>query len=77
MNQSSKQIEVPFALKNFDSLPDAAEVSIKVVKVLYGFSNATIYRGVKSGKIPAPTKHTAGCSRWNVGKLRKALSEGS
>jgi predicted DNA-binding transcriptional regulator AlpA len=67
-----KTEKIPFALANFDALPNEADVSIKVVTALYDCSPATVWRAVKSGRIPAPTRHTPGCTRWNVGKLRQA-----
>jgi predicted DNA-binding transcriptional regulator AlpA len=74
MENNSKTLPqaVPFALMNFDSLPNEADVSIKVVTGLYGCSPATVWRAVKSGRIPAPKKLTPGCTRWNVGELRKS-----
>lgn len=65
---------IPDALKNFDSLPDSANVREPVVKGLYGCSSATVWRGVKSGRIPAPRKLSERVTAWNVGDLRKALA---
>jgi hypothetical protein len=64
---------IPDALKNFDSLPDAANVRLPVVKGLYSCSGPTVWRNVRRGIIPAPEKHSPGCTTWNVGKLRRAL----
>ncbi len=61
------------ALQNFDSLPDAAHVRLPVVKGLYGCSNATIWRMVKSGAIPKPKHLTPNIAAWNVGELRLSL----
>ena len=69
---SSKSQEIPEALKNFDQLPDSAQVRLPVVKGLYGCSTATIWRSVKAGIIPKPEKLTPRISSWNVGKLRRA-----
>ena len=65
---------IPDALKNFDSLPDSANVRLPVVAALYGCSPATIFRRVKSGHIPAPRKISERVTAWNVGALRKALA---
>jgi len=65
---------LPDALKNFDSLPDSANVRLPVVAALYGCSPATIFRRVKSGHIPAPRKISERVTAWNVGALRKALA---
>ncbi len=65
---------IPDALKNFDSLPDSANVRLPVVAALYGCSPATIFRRVKSGHIPAPRKISERVTAWNVGALRRALA---
>ena len=62
--------EVPLALKNFDSLPDSAEVRLPVVKAQYGCSDATVWRRVKQGKIPKPIRR-GGITSWRVGDIRK------
>lgn len=67
------QSTIPDALKNFDSLPDSANVRLPVVRVLYGCSSATIWRRVKLGAIPSPRKLSERITAWNVGDLRKAL----
>ena len=64
---------IPDALKNFDSLPDSANVRQPVVQALYGCSSATIWRMVKRGTLPAPRKLSERVTAWNVGDLRKAL----
>jgi predicted DNA-binding transcriptional regulator AlpA len=67
------QSTIPDALKNFDSLPDSANVRLPVVRTLYGCSSATIWRMVKLGTIPTPRKLSERITAWNVGDLRKAL----
>ena len=64
---------IPDALKNFDSLPDSANVRVPVVKGLYGCSSATVWRRVKDGLIPPPRKLGPKHTAWNVGDLRRAL----
>lgn len=59
-------------LKNYDALPDSAEVRLPIVMALYGCSAATVWRGVKAGRIPAPRKHSPRITSWNVGELRAA-----
>lgn len=61
-------------IKEFDSLPEAAYVRLPVVKKLYACSSATVWRCVKSGRIPAPCKLTERVTAWNVGQLRNALN---
>lgn len=62
------------ALRNFDSLPDAANVRQPIVEALCGFSAATVWRRVKDGGLPRPRKLSNRVTAWNVGELRRALS---
>jgi predicted DNA-binding transcriptional regulator AlpA len=34
---------------------------------------STIYRHIKAGRIPAPIKISAGCSRWSLAECEAAL----
>lgn len=65
---------LPPELIYFDSLPNSAFVRLKVVAGLYGCSPSTVWRGVKSGRIPAPIKLTENCTGWRVAELRKSLA---
>lgn len=65
---------VPAALKNFDSLPDSANVRVAVVAALAGYSQATVWRKAKAGKLPAPRRVSDRVTVWNVGELRAFLS---
>lgn len=56
----------------FDSLPDDAHVRVRVVAKLKSCSVATVWRGVKSGRITAPRELTPGVKAWRVGDLRQA-----
>ncbi len=71
---SSKSQEIPEALKNFDQLPNAANVRQPVVQALYACSAASVWRGVNSGRIPKPRKLSPRTTCWNVGELRAALA---
>lgn len=73
MTHRIDQSTIPDALKNFDSLPDSANVRQPVVQALYGCSSATIWRMVKRGTLPTPRKLSERITAWNVGDLRKAL----
>lgn len=64
----------PEALANFDQYPDSAYIRLPVIKGLYGVSSATIWRGVKNGTIPKPSKLTQRTTAWNVGLVRAALA---
>lgn len=65
---------IPDALRNFNDLPDAANVRDKVVAGLYGCSVPTIWRMAKDGRLPRPRKLSDRITCWNVGELRKALT---
>jgi predicted DNA-binding transcriptional regulator AlpA len=67
--------KIPEALKNFDDLPDSANVRQPVVQALFACSAATVWRMVQRKKLPAPRKITPHISAWNVGELRNFLSK--
>lgn len=61
------------SIKNFDDLPDSAQVDSRTVKALHCISDTTLWRRVADGSIPPP--HKVGPSnRWRVGDLRAALN---
>ncbi len=62
------------ALRDFDQLPNAAHVRQPVVKALIGCSDATLWRRVADGGLPRPHRLSPRVSAWNVGELRRALS---
>ena len=70
-HKASERGEIPASLKNFDVLPDAAEVRVPVVAAVFGCSVPTVWRRVRSGHLPEP-KRRLGVTSWNVGELRKA-----
>lgn len=70
----TKSNRIPAALENFDELPDSAYVRLPTVSALRGCSNASTWRHVHLGLIPAPKKISAGITAWNVGELRRALA---
>lgn len=72
--QQVKSELIPEALTQFDHLPDSAYIRLPVIKRLYGVSSATIWRGVKAGRIPKPRKLSPRTTCWNVGELRQALA---
>lgn len=74
MKHNTSTSNIPTALEHFDSLPNSANVRLPVVEGLYGCSAATVWRGVKSGKIPKPKKISVRITAWNVGELRNALA---
>lgn len=64
--------QIPDALRNFDSLPDSAEVRQPIVEALFGISAATVWRWSKCGRLPAPRKRGPRVTTWSVGALRAA-----
>ncbi len=72
MSQQTNSINP--ALRDFDQLPDSAHVRLPAVKALYACSPASVWRGVKQGRIPKPHKLSPRTACWNVGELRQALA---
>lgn len=60
-------------LARFPSLPDDAFVRLPVTSALFGISNATAWRWVKSGILPAPLKPSPKITCWRVGDLRDTM----
>jgi predicted DNA-binding transcriptional regulator AlpA len=60
------------ALRDFDVLPDAAQVRLPVVLALFSISRATVWRWTKTGALPDPI-HIGGGTFWKVGELREKL----
>ncbi len=75
MNNIAKRIAqgIPASLRNFDSLPDSANVRLPVVAALFACAPATVWRRVKAGTLPAPRKLSERVTAWNVADLRRAL----
>jgi len=72
-NQANLVAPIPTALRNFDALPDSANVRLPVVAALFACSTVTVWRRVKRGTLPAPRKLSEGVTAWNVGQIRQAL----
>ena len=66
---------IPAALRNFDTLPDAANVRDKVVAGLFGCSVPTVWRMAKDGRLPRPRKLSTRVTAWNCGELRRTLAK--
>lgn len=65
---------IPEALANFDQSPNSGFIRLPIMMRLYGVSAATIWRGVKNGTIPKPSKLTERTTAWNVGLVRSDLA---
>jgi prophage regulatory protein len=61
-------------LEVFDSLPDSAHVRLAVMQVIYACSASSIWRMVRSGKLPAPRHLASRISAWRVGDIRENLA---
>ena len=66
---------IPDGLKNFELLPDSANVRLPTVCALFACGPATVWRRAKDGALPKPRKHSTKVTVWNVGELRKKLRE--
>ncbi len=58
------------SLRQFDQMPDAGYVSVKVCARLFDIGVASIWRWVKAGTFPAPKQIGGNTTRWNVGEVR-------
>jgi len=67
--------QIPDSLRNFDALPDAANVRVNVVAKIIGCSIPSVWRMSKDGRIPAPRKLSTRVTSWNVGQLRRFLAK--
>lgn len=67
--------EIPQALRNFNFLPESANVRLPVVAALFACSGATVWRRVKAGTLPKPRKLGERITAWNVGEIRRALEQ--
>lgn len=66
--QTSTQ-PIPDTLKNFDSLPNSAQIRIPIVKGILSISSASVWRLVAAQKLVA-YRLTARTTTFNVGELR-------
>ncbi len=60
-------------LTNLDQRSALGFIRINEMLELYGCSRATLWRWVKSGKVPAPKKLGERITAWQVGEIREAL----
>lgn len=66
--------EIPEAFRQFDETPSSGFIRLPIVMRLYGVSAATIWRGVKNGTIPKPSKLSERCTAWSVRAIRADLA---
>jgi hypothetical protein len=67
--------QVPFAVRNWQDLPDEANVDVKVVALMTGRSIPSVWRDVARGRLAPPRRLTPRCSRWQVGVIRLHLRD--
>lgn len=70
MSTTPAKADIPAALAHYDQLPDSAHVRLPVVAALHGIGPATVWRWVRSGRLPAPKKIGPNVTAWRVGDLR-------
>ncbi len=63
-------------LELFDSKPDDALVSIKLVCAVRERSPSSTLRDVKAGRLAPPIRIGPNAKRWTVGDVRKSLKGG-
>lgn len=73
--QPKKMQPLPAEITNFRDLPDEAHIRLPVMKILYGCSGSTIWRGVKAKRIPEPRHLAERITCWRVGEVRAALAK--
>lgn len=60
-------------IQNLDHMPDCGYIAVRSLAAWLGVSQVTIWRWVKSGRLPAPKKLGENTTRFNVGEIRSAL----
>jgi len=71
--QAKELAPIPHAAAQFNDLPGCAFVRQPTVLALFACSKASLWRWVKSGRLPAPKRLGLRVSAWNVGQLRACL----
>lgn len=63
-------------VSHFDTLPNAANISIKAFAAVNGQGVSTLWRHCKQDPdFPRPIRLSAGCTRFNVGEIRAYLAK--
>ncbi len=69
-----KEKRIPDALRNFDQLPDSANVGFDIAAALCGVSVTTAWRMARNGHLPKPKRISPRRTVFNVGELRAHLA---
>ena len=72
-NKVLRSTEIPIRVQNFSKLPDRALLSVKEICLLTGRSRSSIWRDVKSKRLPKPVNIGANSVRWSVSIVREFL----
>lgn len=64
-------------LTSFDDLPDTALVDVHTITALAKRSRASVWRDVKSGRLPQPIAIGPKTRRWRVADVRAYLNGGA
>lgn len=75
MSRKTAPQQIPAATRNFEKLPDSAQIGPRDMCALLSCSNETLKRRWRAGVIPAPIRHSHNMLRWNVGEVRSALAK--
>jgi prophage regulatory protein len=64
-------------IKEFDRLPDGSFIRLKDLRELHilPFSTSTLWRKVKVGSFPAPTRISDQIVAWRLGDIREWLKD--
>lgn len=63
-------------VSHFDTLPNAALISIKALAAVQGQGVSTLWRHCKQDPdFPKPIRLSPGCTRFNVGEIRAYLAK--
>jgi predicted DNA-binding transcriptional regulator AlpA len=81
--QPATEQAIPRTIPTFDNLPDTAMIRAldlirspkrPTAETPIPFSAATLWRKVRSGEFPAPSKLSEGVTAWRVGDVRAWLN---
>ena len=73
--RQTKSNSIPFALENFDRLPDSATVPLRIISAHRHESVSTTRRRIVDGTLPELEPTGPRAKRMNVGKYRQAMKQ--
>lgn len=76
VTQSTTELKPHPNVSHFDTLPNAALISIKALAAVNGQGVSTLWRHCKQDPdFPKPIRLSPGCTRFNVGEIRAYLAK--